>query len=234
MIALVPLRKPGRLKPILRYLHPGPILVPSYRSLLLLARLSLRGDVVPLGVDRRLYRTRDSGGKNELRRRAGIDTNAFVFLLSNQSCRLDNLDAVARLCRIAGAVVAVGSKGDGHPTDAMLASRGIRVLPPPDDPAELFGLADCFVFPQRDSCDAVEIPMCVLEALSSGVPVVSTPFGGLRDFLAEGEDLTYWNSADELARAARNLCTGEPAQVRNMDQFGWDRIVDRIMDYMNR
>src|SRR5262249_60740787 len=44
---------------------------------------------------------------------------------------------------------------------------------------ELYRLADCYVFPTTAPDNAVALPPSVLEALASGVPVVSVRFRGL-------------------------------------------------------
>ena len=47
----------------------------------------------------------------------------------------------------------------------------------------LYSTADLFVFPTRGDC----LPLAVLEALSSGLPVVTTPVGALPEAVTDGE-----------------------------------------------
>jgi glycosyltransferase involved in cell wall biosynthesis len=111
-----------------------------------------------------------------------------------------------------------------------ITSIGIRPLPVAEASPEIYRLADCFVFPSTNETDAVEFPMSILASLSCGVPVLSTPFGGLRDFLPEGDDLRYWNTTDELVQLAQGLINGPPVRVRAVEEFSWDEIAKRIVD----
>jgi hypothetical protein len=234
MVMLSPMQ-PSRLaksrlaKALLHRLYPDPILVPSYRSLLGLSRLSLQGDVLPLGVDVKAFRPSSIDERNELRKRHGIDAAAFVFLLGTP---LDEagLDAARSLAEIDEAQMVAPAATADDALASEITSIGIRPLPVAEASPEIYRLADCFVFPSTNETDAVEFPMSILASLSCGVPVLSTPFGGLRDFLPEGDDLRYWNTTDELVQLAQGLINGPPVRVRAVEEFSWDEIAKRIVD----
>jgi glycosyltransferase involved in cell wall biosynthesis len=213
---------------LLQRLYPDPILVPSYRSLLRLSRLSLHGDVLPLGVDVATFRPPSRDERDALRRHHGIDPSAFVFFLGSP---LDGegLDAARSLAEIEDAQIVASSQTTDDSLTAEIASLGIRRLPAAADGPEIYRLADCFVFSARDETDAVEFPPSVVASLSCGVPVLSTPFGGLRDFLPEGDDLRYWTSTDQLIQLAQGILNTPPARVRSVGEFSWDEIAARIV-----
>lgn len=73
-----------------------------------------------------------------------------------------------------------------------------------DDLARLYTTADLLVLPtRRDSCSLV-----VLEALASGLPVVSTRTNGACEIMIDGREglvLDRWDDVDAIAQALRRL-----------------------------
>ena len=204
-------------------MYPGLILVSSYKSLLSLSRLSLDGEVVPFGVDPACYRPPIDDERAEVRKRHGIDKDTFVFLVGSKN-RADARDIIAAL----GDDVKIVDTCHQRSVDSSSGRKPQRQTSQTEDPRECYTLADCFVFADRDVNPSVEIPMGVVEALACGVPVLTTPFGGLRDFFLEGPDLYYWRSVEQLADAARRLRDDYPAHVRSVDEFSWQNVVRQI------
>ncbi len=102
----------------------------------------------------------------------------------------------------------------------------------------LFGLADLFVFPTRGDC----LPLAVMEALASGLPVVTTAVGALPEAVTHGE--TGWivppDDAGALAGALVDLAgdgglreilgsrAREVARERFDSGINYSRLVDEI------
>jgi hypothetical protein len=225
MFPLVPLMDARQPAALLRKLYPGLILVPSYKSLLSLSRLSLDGEVVTFGVDPTCYRPATGDERAEVRKRHGIDKDTFVFLLGSKS-RAEAREAVAALGDDVKIVYAPHQRS-GDSSSGRKRRRAHRT----EDPRECYTLADCFVFADEDVNQSAEIPMGVVEALACGVPVLTIPFGGLRDFFLEGSDLQYWDSVEQLTDAARHLREDYPIHVRSVDEFSWQNVVRQIRAY---
>jgi len=128
-------------------------------------------------------------------------------------------------------VVVVGSTST--PEDARvrteLESAGARVIREFVPVEKFYRLSDCYVFPTVDSEGCVEIPLSVIEALASGVPVVARAFGGLRDFVPAGNDVRYADSDDDVVAETNALRGQERPPVRDMGAFSWRRIAERIV-----
>jgi glycosyltransferase involved in cell wall biosynthesis len=81
------------------------------------------------------------------------------------------------------------------------------LLPPVtgDEKLACFERADIFVFPSHNE----GMPMAILEAMASGLPVVATAVGGIPDLVADGSNgfLTAPGEPRDLARSIEKLCS---------------------------
>jgi glycosyltransferase involved in cell wall biosynthesis len=232
MVALIPRRHPPVLKPLLQGAAPDRVFVPSNASLLHLADLSIPGIALPVGVDTTTFRAADAGERSALRREFAVPEDAFVYLHIGHLRPKRNLAPLSRLARQPGAhVIVIGSTST--PEDARvrtdLEAAGVRVIREFVPVEKFYRLADCYVFPTIDVEGCVEIPLSVMEALASGLPVITRPFGGLRDFLAAGDDVRYFDTDDELVAHAEAFRAGARPVVRDMSPFEWPAIARRIM-----
>jgi len=232
MVALIPRRHRASARIFLQGAAPDVVFVPSYASLLHARDLALRSELLPVGVDASTFRRGREGERVELRRLHGVPENAFVFLHVGHLSEKRNLRALTKLASLPNAhVVVIGSTST--PEDAALRrdleTAGVRVIREFVRVDEFYRLADAYVFPTIDSEGCVEIPLSVLESLSSGLPVLARSFGGLRDVLAPGDDVRYFDTDDELVAAATELKSAGRPLVRDVGAFAWRAIAERIV-----
>jgi glycosyltransferase involved in cell wall biosynthesis len=208
------------------------IFVPSYASLLHIKDLSLRGDLLPVGVDLAQFRKPETGERQALRAKYNVPEDATVYLHVGHLSPKRNVASLARLAREQSAhVIVIGSTSTPEDVSvrAALESAGARVIREFVAVEEFYRLADAYVFPVIDSEGCVEIPLSVLEALASGLPVIARPFGGLRDVLPAGDDLRYFETEDEMLSHARALRAHPAPMTRDMDEFSWRAIAERML-----
>ena len=124
---------------------------------------------------------------------------------------------------------------EGHPgvcvyTDLTPNSNGLRAL---------YAKADLFVFPTRGDC----LPLAVLEALASGLPVITTAVGALPEAVRDGEtgaivpidDAIGLRSAieqligDDAQRVAMGFRARETARARFDAAHNYKRLVDAVV-----
>lgn len=232
MVALIPRRHGSAVRTLLQSTAPDVLFVPSYASLLHARDLSLRAELLPMGIDTTTFRAARAGERAELRRARGIPDGAFVFLHVGHLSEKRNLRSLVKLAVLPNAhVVVIGSTST--PEDAALRrdleAAGVRVIREFVPVDEFYRMADAYVFPTIDSEGCVEIPLSVLEALSSGLPVLARPFGGLRDVLSPGDDVRYFDNDEQLLAAAEVLRGAAKPRVRDVAEFSWRSIAERIV-----
>jgi glycosyltransferase involved in cell wall biosynthesis len=231
MVALIPRRHGALVRPMVGSASPDVVFVPSYRSLLHLSDIGVPGQLVPIGVDTDSFRPAAPGEKAELRRRYGVGEDRYTYLHVGHLSPRRNLPALKVLRESGAEVIVVGSTStpEDRALRGELESYGMRVIREVVPVEELYRLSDCYVFPVIDSEGCVEVPLSVLEAMASGLPVLARPFGGLRDHLPAGEDLRYWDDEETLRLHAGALRANGAVAVRDMQAFSWRSVATGIL-----
>lgn len=106
--------------------------------------------------------------------------------------------------------------------------------------SDLIRLADVFLLPSESE----SFGLSALEAMSSGVPVISTAIGGLPELNIHGETgfLEKLGDVDSMADDAIKILSdsklaaqlGANARRRALENFGTDKIVNTYIDYYQR
>jgi len=71
-------------------------------------------------------------------------------------------------------------------------------------------------------------PMCALEALAMGVPIVSTPVDGMCDLIVDDQNGYLSNDNEELAKRCSEIASNDALQKRLSD--GAKQTADRMMN----
>jgi len=223
-----------------------------------LERESIRGGMppdrvhyLPPGVDLTRFRPAAAGERERLRAELGWPADKtivlFVGRLSLEKGAMDLIHGWRSIDRRDALLAMVGPDMPGHPWDvgargrAYVAEHGlgdrVRFEGAAADTAPFYRAADVFVQPSHFEA----FGSSALEAMASGLPVVSSGVGGLADFVAAGENAVLHEprSPDSIARALtqmlrdaalrRRLAQGAIATARRFELKGLlDRYVTLI------
>jgi glycosyltransferase involved in cell wall biosynthesis len=214
------------------FIRPRLALVLSTESLTVMERAGIRARRVPLGVDTSVFRPPDKGEKERLREKYGLGGDRIALHIGHISARR-NLKLLKRL-PLAGTRLAVVTSTSTLPDPGVrewLRRESVTVIDEYiEHIEEVYRLADCYVFPTLNVKGAIEIPLSVLEAMATNLPVVTTAFGGIPDLFAEGQGLFIAGDEGEFAEKFSGAMALEGAATRSLvDRLTWDGVAGSIL-----
>lgn len=181
--------------------------------------------------------------RNQVRAELGIAADAVVGIIV---ARVDDMKghntliAAMAVLRDAGTPVTLLIAGDGaerknlekQARELRLTEAQVRFLGFRKDVPDLLGASDFFTLPSLSE----GLPLSVLEAMASGLPVVATPVGGIPEVVEEGKHgfLIPVNDPAALAQAIGKLsqsaslriALGEASLRRVQEQFSFAAMVE--------
>lgn len=167
----------------------------------------------------------------------GVDSERLLLAFVGRRTISKGADLAARLAAKMehATIVMAGEAGDadGVIESAVSSGADIRTLGQVDrvTVARLMRVADVLLFPSREEMR----PMSVLEAISSGLPIVARDLPELRELipseagmLVSGDETQVWSDAIE---AARTRDRAAPDRVSGADRF--ERMLDEYVELLN-
>lgn len=183
--------------------------------------------VVQNGIDLSRFRP-DSMARERIRSELGIPQGAWVAGAVGRLSQVKNHALLLRAAAAAGVLsgddgrlLLVGDGPEAAPLRALAEELGIsdRVVFAGErhDVPELLSASDVFVL----SSNSEGLPLSMVEAMATGLPVISTAVGGIPALVADGETGFLVPSGDVDALAAK-LATlkADPAQATAMGKRG--------------
>ncbi len=205
--------------------------------------------VIPNGVDLSLFGRRAGPRRADPRRAVGIPPDAHVILFMGTLLgRKGILDLARALGDVAGSdskalLIIAGPEGEPGVVARLVeivkrtrVEQHVRLMGPVggDLRINLFLSADVFVLPSYSE----NMPMSVLEAFASGLPVVGTPVGCVPDMVAEGINGYLVNPGDPGALADRLLALlgdkdlrqrmGEANRAKAVREYDFSWVVSQL------
>ncbi len=184
-------------------------------------------------IDDQAYHRSDAQARDHLRDELQIDRDALVLgVVGDVITRKGLLHLVRALPAIAAAAPAVhvlsvghvqGSYGDQVQAEAKSrgVARRLTLAGSRSDIAALLSTFDVFVLPTLEDT----LPLAILEAMASGLPVVATTVGGIPECVVDGQTgrLVRPGDAKQLAEAITQLLLS-PSLRQQWGAAGRDRV----------
>jgi len=233
-----------------RYFKPNLILAQSEFYLNQFRKFGFNTAFFPNGVDTKVFFSVDEPKKQELRLKYSIPLDKYVVLHVGHITPWRSLGIFSELAADRkNHILIIGSTSLFKPYDDILKSlrdSGCDVrLEFFQDIAEIYQLADCFVFPggsesqvrlplfrpERQKVPGIEIPLSVLEAAACGLQVVTSRFGGLEKCPGSGEGIYFFDSQYEIPDIIERIKSkGTPSQkCGKIVDYDWKNVSAELL-----
>lgn len=199
---------------------------------------------IPNGVDTATYRPPTPEERRTLRRAIGLAEDAVAFVSVGRLAQRKGIDVLLRAWHALpddgrAVLLLVGEGEEGERLRALATELGldgrVRFLGERHDVAAVLRTADAFVFSSRRE----GLSNAVLEAMSTGLPIVATRIGGNVDLIGDDAYGLLCAPDDPVGLATGMLRLrsdaslrrhfGEAARARILDAYALERIVDQLL-----
>jgi glycosyltransferase involved in cell wall biosynthesis len=234
MLALQPRRFPLVTRVLARLLWTDLLVVTSEAERREASRLGARVAVIRPGVDDSRFRPAQPGEKSMLRRKWALPVEARIVLHVGHLKPGRNLQALIPLATLPETAVVVLASSRRTASSAALRDelvrRGIIVLDGyRPDVAELYRLADCYVFPVQSSDWAISLPLSVIEALACGLPVVTSRFGALPELFEGAPGVHVVDHEAGFTDAVMGVLTRGESTCNLVRGWSWDEVAASLL-----
>lgn len=230
----------GRLgRRLARWLRPDLAFIQCDKTRRILESIGCETAFFSSGHDPSRFSPASTTERRELRKELGLDPDAplVVHVGHLKRQRIDPRLMAALLDSRPGLqMLLVGSPHTPQDESLVLELRnlGIHVLRDYiPDISRVYRAADVYLFPVTERFACVGVPLSVIEAMACGIPILSSPFGGLPALFS---GLPGVHFADGLEALCRGLQTalhadgrGNPAAVAGMT---WQRVIGEALDLL--
>ena len=196
--------------------------------------LGCRTHFISNGVDLDKFIQVSLERKKELRKQYGVDENVFIALHIGPVRKNRNLDPLTKLQKnFKGQVIIAGSTSVNHDPEVVqeLEQAGCKVwVKFFAKVEELYQLADCYLFPVTSTNGVIQFPLSVLEAMSCGIPVISTPFGALPQLFQNGDGIYFIYDFNDLPEMIEKVKNCKVQRSNSITSYSWSLIAKQISD----
>lgn len=225
-------------KHLIPFIKTDVVLIQSKQSEIMFRNLKCNTKFfVCSGVDTQKFIPVSEIRKKELREKYGVATEKFVILHVGSIRKWRNVGILKEISNIPDVqVVIIGRNSTKFETDIALEleKNGCKII---NEYVlkieEIYALSDCYVFPTIDPLGSIDIPLSVLEAMSTNLPVISTKFGGLESIFEEKDGFLFtdnkMNFIEQIDKTRENKI-----EIKTRDlviPYSWENIAIRLNLY---
>jgi glycosyltransferase involved in cell wall biosynthesis len=223
------------LEPTVSFLKSDLVLTQSAEAEATYRRLGC--NVMPFvysGVDLNRFHPISSAEKKELRAKYDVESDKFVILHVGSVRKWRNVECLKKIQDDdENQVFLVGRPATKYERDVteLLEKSGVTITHAYNPKIEEFyALSDCYIFPTMDPAGSIDVPLSVLEAMASGLPVILTGFGGLPQIFEGGRGV-YFAKIEEFADTLKVLkANGTTTRTRELvSPYSWENIARGLL-----
>lgn len=221
-----------------RWLRPDLALVVTEHGRRRLTGLGIRCKRVSLGVDQDVFSPLGTEERTALRKRLGLGKEKVVLHVGHLT-GARGVDRLAILQRhLAGraqiVIVASATNEPQQHTRRALEAAGVRIICTFQERIwEHYQAADAYVFPGLRADSAIDVPLSVLEAMATNLPVVTSRFGALPELFEAAPGFRFAATTEEMMNALDDLVfdTRETPTTREMIRpYTWYAFGKAVLD----
>ncbi len=186
------------------------------------------------GVDVNKFKPVSADTKKHYRNNLGLPSGKIVLLHVGHIKADRNISYLKEFQSDNVQVVVVGSTTTEKSTELKrsLEAAGVIVVDNYIENIEQYYQAsDCYIFPTRDERGAVQVPLSILEALATNLPVLSTDFGGVKRLFSDCRSVKYIElfDHDTVLNTVQELIDGEKDGATYIKKFTWEVIAGQLV-----
>jgi glycosyltransferase involved in cell wall biosynthesis len=189
---------------------------------------------IKTGVDTAKFCPASAEKKAELRKKYGISPDKKVILHVGHLKEGRNVEKMLNIPDEYQVVLVVSSVTEKNPGlqskleekgNIMIIDRYIENI------QEVYQMSDIYFFPVTEVENCIDVPLSVLEAASCNIPIVTTPYGEVKELI--GNDGFYELKSfesDDLRKLFDTVLSGKFEDIRKTAiEYDWNRSVREII-----
>jgi glycosyltransferase involved in cell wall biosynthesis len=201
---------------------------------------------IPNGVDTKVYFPVSKLEKNEIRKKYGLVTDKPIILHIGHIKENRNLDRLVSLQKSNNYQVLIVASPNFQPNPSLyqrlLAEKITIINSYITEIQDLYKASDVYIFPVNtfnaklkvltyNEIGVIDMPLSVLEAMSTNLPVISTKFPALIRALPTNNEIHWINNEDSISSIDIDNLISKPCSNRDtILPFDWNNIGSQIED----
>jgi glycosyltransferase involved in cell wall biosynthesis len=181
-------------------LKPNIIFTQSLESDAFFKKIGYNTKIITNGVDLQKFKPVDQHLKLLYREKYDIPKNKFVILHNVAFKKIRNIEMLENLLHPDNHILLIGRIHENIDLSEIqkLQKKGFDVRIGHFNMEEIYWLSDCYVFPGKKKNAAVETPLSILEAMACNLPIITTPYGSVKDLFLENDGFYFANTISDF------------------------------------